>query len=495
MPKDKVAYEKSLRDGYKRGDARHESQLKPAWVHRLAFIWGHDESLRLLGANLALVARGESAALYSTATTEAMKELQHFNNFQRELRKRYTDCRSALASGHVLSSVETTAFTTVFLQGFDRRFALLLKDVGLDTPVAIEVVANSARQLSEIRVLVDDAWKDYASRASTLPERSTQVAFYETRFGLLFSPAVDTFLGTGSVVASGDVFGPAPFRTGAASKLDSGAAGAKGSLATGAISQSDGDPSVHAKATKPPGRPAPDAVPSPGAGLPAAPPAYAPYSWPPAAPGWYPQGPWPPTFAFGAAPSPIGALVGPPQPQPLPPPPYLPPAIKPDPGASSGGRPPAARQVQFASPPASAIPSHPTSGTSSASPGGRTAADRAADGLDSLYPSGTPFVGKSACAYLSGPRSVRNIPSGPLPGPPCHSKRCSEVGAGPHPTWNCPLRFWAVRKMCPGFLENGSRDPAAWVGDEITDATRAQWRAFDATLRLAAGAAGAPSFD
>jgi hypothetical protein len=35
--------------------------------------------------------------------------------------------------------------------------------------------------------------------------------------------------------------------------------------------------------------------------------------------------------------------------------------------------------------------------------------------------------------------------------------------------------------MCPGFLPNGARDPAAWNGDEITDATRAQleWKSFD----------------
>ena len=66
---------------------------------------------------------------------------------------------------------------------------------------------------------------------------------------------------------------------------------------------------------------------------------------------------------------------------------------------------------------------------------------------------------------------------------------------GPHARWDCPLRYWAVRNQCPGFLSDGTRDPAAWVGDEITDATRLQWRDFAKTLRPSKGAPAGLSFD
>ena len=79
--------------------------------------------------------------------------------------------------------------------------------------------------------------------------------------------------------------------------------------------------------------------------------------------------------------------------------------------------------------------------------------------------------------------------------PPCNSRTCEGLNAGYHAPWNCPLRFWAVRGMCPGFLPSGARDPTAWNGEEITDATRAQWRSFDQSLRLAMSSPGPPSFD
>jgi hypothetical protein len=81
------------------------------------------------------------------------------------------------------------------------------------------------------------------------------------------------------------------------------------------------------------------------------------------------------------------------------------------------------------------------------------------------------------------------------PGLPCNSRTCESLNAGYHASWNCPLRFWAVRSMCPCFLPNGAHDPTAWNGEEITDATKAQWKSFDQSLRLAMSSPGPPSFD
>jgi hypothetical protein len=475
--KEKTLYERSLKSSRKAGETRTESVLKPSWVHRLAFVWAEDDMLRCLGTNLGLAARGESAALYATGTTDSLRDRQLFQTFQAELRLRYQACIDSLEDGHCLSDVERTSFSGVFVQGFERRYALIKKEVGLSSRAAIEVVSNSARQLAEIRTLIAAAWTDYASRAASL-SRDDQVEFYRERFAVVFDPAVRVFLGVSLGLASGDPFGPAPGRAGAsASRPDLSAASRR--LAP-PLTQIDGGTTARPQSPrpKPPAAAGAQAV----SGLPAA------QSWPPlvqASPTWPLS--WMPPFGPGFS---LGAPgVGHAPPPPLPPPPYAPPAIKPEPTAAASGRSATTKQVQFASPPVT-----PSAGAPGRAPAkGGTASDRAADGLDSFYPSGAAFVGKSACAYLSGLRSVRGIP-GPVPGPPCHSERCKSVGAGPHPTWNCPLRFFSVRGACPGFLPSGARDPAAWVGDEITDATRAQWRDFDATLRLAAGASGLPSF-
>ena len=44
--------------------------------------------------------------------------------------------------------------------------------------------------------------------------------------------------------------------------------------------------------------------------------------------------------------------------------------------------------------------------------------------------------------------------------------------------WECPLRFYSNFGRCPGFLPDGSRDPAAWAGDDITAATKKGWSDF-----------------
>ena len=481
-PKEIQSHEKAIAVSRRAGDARTENPLKPAWVHRLTFSWSEDEMLTCLGFNLGLLARGETAALYATSTTASMQRRTHHVAFQSELRARHQDCINTMLGGHPPSDLERSSFTTIFLHGYERRLVLLKEEVGLDSRAAVEVVANSARQLEETRTLVSSAWACWAARGAA-GNREGRAQFYHERFRALFEPAVDIFLGSGGSSTSGDVFGPSP--AGCGPKPDAGAPGRRPSTS---LHQTDGGTPARTSSSRP--RPSePSVVPtSPAAGPP---PLAAALAWtppPPAPSPWL--GHWPPALYNPNLP------IGPPPhgPPPAaahslgPPPPYVPVPIKPEPGAAGSGKPPAIRQVQFASPPATAI----------ASPAGRPlggspAAPRA-DGLDAYYPDNAAFVGKSACAYLSGPRSVRHL-QGDVPGPLCHGERCKAVGAGPHPTWNCPLRFFSVRQTCPGFLPSGERDPTAWVNGDLTDATRTLWQAFDATLRLAKGARGAPSFD
>jgi hypothetical protein len=58
-----------------------------------------------------------------------------------------------------------------------------------------------------------------------------------------------------------------------------------------------------------------------------------------------------------------------------------------------------------------------------------------------------------------------------------------------HYPFECPLRYHTHHGRCPGWTAAGIRVPGAWAGDDITTATQAEWRAFQATL-LSANVAG-----
>jgi len=125
--------------------------------------------------------------------------------------------------------------------------------------------------------------------------------------------------------------------------------------------------------------------------------------------------------------------------------------------------------------------------------GGNRGGKQAGDGLDLFYASGLAFVAQPAHAWVTGKHAVRHILGGPF-APSCNCVKLIP-GAGPHATWDCPKRYWAVRGQCPGFNPNGERVLEAWNGDELTPATRDAWKAFAATLRKAHGAPGVPAYD
>ena len=119
----------------------------------------------------------------------------------------WVECLSSLQSGYNLSEVEKNGFSTWYLQGFERRFHLMKRELGFATREALEVLANSARQLSEIRTFLASFWSDLASRASVL-NRDDQAEFYRARFEVVFTPLVEVFLGTAGARAGPGTFGP-----------------------------------------------------------------------------------------------------------------------------------------------------------------------------------------------------------------------------------------------------------------------------------------------
>ena len=59
--------------------------------------------------------------------------------------------------------------------------------------------------------------------------------------------------------------------------------------------------------------------------------------------------------------------------------------------------------------------------------------------------------------------------------PPCGMCTKVQGGAGPHASWDCPLRYWKVYGTCPGFLRDGSRDPSQWQGDNMARSAKLEW--------------------
>ena len=82
--------------------------------------------------------------------------------------------------------------------------------------------------------------------------------------------------------------------------------------------------------------------------------------------------------------------------------------------------------------------------------------------------------------YVSG-TDMGIVPAGVCWRPPCHcGHRLSASGIpGPHATWqwDCPLRYIEQCGFCPGFSNDGSKDPAEWLpGCEVlTRAAKDKW--------------------
>jgi hypothetical protein len=117
-------------------------------------------------------------------------------------------------------------------------------------------------------------------------------------------------------------------------------------------------------------------------------------------------------------------------------------------------------------------------------PGSRVKAEPGGDnsGRDSGRP--PPFCGQPAHQWLVGSRCAP-VEAGQVMHPECKCAAMhSHLGIGLHSTWDCPLRYIQNFGRCPGFDQGGLRDPRSWQGDQLTDATKAEWVAFIRKHRL-----------
>ena len=469
--KEKTAYEKMRRKSKRE---RQEDNAKPAFVHRISIAWTGDAGLETLSKNLAMIAEGDSPAVYGVATPAAYSERSQYRQFVEEFGKVWDNCVTTFASGINLSALDRQSFVTLLLQAFTRRNELLKKELLGDKPAFSradeEIYANSLRQRREIQVMMEEYDKDMGARAAGV-ERAGQASFVAARFQALFARAVGRFLNRADLAGQEAIVPPF-------------------SLAA-PLGQADGGHGGEA-------RPAARAKPVATASLPTPPPPPPP---PPPPQPWWSSSPAPSTtFGFGAPPA-YGAspfiFAGPVAPHntqsaffpPLPPPPYAPPAalpaVKAEPSGGGGGGGGGGKTGRQAS-----LDGASSTGGVSQQGGG------SADGLDAFYTPGTAFVALPAHAWVCGKRAVKNIPGGPRDPQCVHcAKRLPNTKVGPHATWDCPRRYWSVRGMCPGFKSEWGRVPSAWHGDELTDATREAWRSFAKALRKASGAQGVPSFD
>ena len=100
-----------------------------------------------------------------------------------------------------------------------------------------------------------------------------------------------------------------------------------------------------------------------------------------------------------------------------------------------------------------------------------------------------PFAGKTVSALICGNNFGIILPGNP------RLCACAISRAFPgriHHPFECPIRLHLVKGACPGWTPTGQRIASAWAGDDITTATQAEWRAFQATLTAAIVAKGTP---
>ena len=162
---------------------------------------------------------------------------------------------------------------------------------------------------------------------------------------------------------------------------------------------------------------------------------------------------WPPGWPYGHG---APAYPYPPYPSPQPAPAYAPTAPAPAPAPASAPRAP---PPSTGASPAGRVKAEPLNAKSAA---------RKDRGLPTtLQPQHAWVTGQDCAAFLSGSQN-----------PKCH--RCPKLSfpAGPHSTWDCPLRYFDIFNECPGFYRDGSRDPAQWHCENLTRAAKDAWVAL-----------------
>jgi hypothetical protein len=93
-----------------------------------------------------------------------------------------------------------------------------------------------------------------------------------------------------------------------------------------------------------------------------------------------------------------------------------------------------------------------------------------------------PFLGKPIYPVIVGTDIGLNIPTF---GRGCLCPISAAFPGRIHRPFECPIKYHAALGACPGWTAAGTRIPACWNGDDLTDACRAEWRIFARVLPCA----------
>lgn len=418
-----------------------ETLGNPAWVHRasLEFTDSNLAELTLLGKTLALVAKGEWESDYFKHDHVGANDLLSFRAFRDQLRVFYSNCETASLMGRPIALGDVNGFLSVFQTGFSRRFRLMWRMFHQPPAKSLteflaraEVLIHSARQEREIRDM-GTAFRDRVSAEAVSSNAGPD--YFWVRFSALYGEAVAVFLGAAERRSAAHASPPAPISALPAPTFGpvGATAGPMGAWPVPAQPPLGGTWAAQAAQVlaHPWG-----AQPIYTGGAPAA------HSGPP---------------PFLAAPAPA-----------IPPPAYTPPAATPG-----------------ATPAPAALGSQGGGGTG-----------------PTTRPPGPPppakvkteprFVGTPAHPVVCGPRAVAALTAALASRPPaarslgraCSCQLLGGSDAARHCSWDCPQRYFELYGSCPGWASGSARDPGCWVGDEITDATRTQWKQFIAAHGL-----------
>ncbi len=81
----------------------------------------------------------------------------------------------------------------------------------------------------------------------------------------------------------------------------------------------------------------------------------------------------------------------------------------------------------------------------------------------------------------------------PRPGsPPCICAVSLNFPGTVHYPFECPIKHHQRHGRCAGWLASGLRAPWAWVGEDLTPATRAEWSRNIGNLRHIPASASGP---
>ena len=437
--KARIEYDKMItRQSSKRPiTSRREDPRNVAFPHRLTFAFALDDGLELDAEHLRLVSEGERISDWAGLAGRVIGGNTGRAAYKATLDELATAWEAVSTAARRLEHVGAPAIQNLidlFVVLLERRYVRFAAVLPAGRPRE-EILANVARQLGELRSYFADFNRVLADCASRMPY-GEQARFAGTRYLTLFTPAMRQILesdcGRPSAGAPPPLLGeggghgpPAPPPPPAKSP--------RGILrpTTPAVSFADTYIPVHHAFT-----PAPTVMELPPS----------PTYWPPPPAYVAPFSPGPARVV--ASPASLGAFAwggqcgpsGCPTPVPV--------------GGSPFQIPPTT--------PASYTPVKAEPGTT------RPKKDKDKE----------KFLSQPMHVYVTG-RDCASAPEGETWTPPCGCGNHSNApgyAPGPHATWDCPLRYIARCGYCPGFINNGMRDPAQWQdASQLTRAAKDKW--------------------